>query len=210
MILPVAVARGVAAGEVDRVYRRWARPRVRAGSTLRTAAGVVEIVAVEQVDPATLTDDDARAAGAASAAEVLRSFRRSRSTSSPGAAPRAPGAATGDGVRDEDPVWRIRLRAAGADPRIALRESVDGLDATAARLDRLDRASRHGPWTRATLRLVAAHPGERAAALAARAGRERDPFKLDVRKLKDLGLTESLEIGYRISPRGAAFLESGA
>jgi ribosomal protein S19E (S16A) len=38
-------------------------------------------------------------------------------------------------------------------------------------------------------------------------GRERHPFKTDVRKLKELGLTESLEVGYRLSPRGQALLE---
>jgi ribosomal protein S19E (S16A) len=43
--------------------------------------------------------------------------------------------------------------------------------------------------------------------LAAAAGRERHPFKTDVRKLKELGLTESLEVGYRLSPRGRALLE---
>ncbi len=32
-------------------------------------------------------------------------------------------------------------------------------------------------------------------------------FKTNVRKLKALGLTESLEVGYRLSPRGRAFLE---
>jgi transposase len=36
--------------------------------------------------------------------------------------------------------------------------------------------------------------------------RERHPFKADVRKLKELGLTESLEVGYRLSPRGRALL----
>ena len=39
------------------------------------------------------------------------------------------------------------------------------------------------------------------------AGRERHPFKTDVRKLKELGLTESLEVGYRLSPRGRALLD---
>ena len=47
----------------------------------------------------------------------------------------------------------------------------------------------------------------RAGDLAASAGRERHPFKTDVRKLKELGLTESLEVGYRLSPRGRALLE---
>ena len=30
-------------------------------------------------------------------------------------------------------------------------------------------------------------------------------FKRDVRKLKELGLTESLPVGYRLSPRGRAY-----
>ncbi len=75
------------------------------------------------------------------------------------------------------------------------------------RLDRLDRASSFGPWTRATLEVIAAQPATRAADLAAGFGRETLPFKTDVRKLKNLGLTESLEVGYRLSPRGQAFIE---
>jgi hypothetical protein len=47
----------------------------------------------------------------------------------------------------------------------------------------------------------------RAPDLAASFGRETQPFKIDVRKLKALGLTESLTVGYRISPRGQAFRE---
>ena len=54
------------------------------------------------------------------------------------------------------------------------------------------------------LELIAAHPGVRAPDLAARLGRETLAFKIDVRKLKALGLTESLEVGYRLSPRGQA------
>ncbi len=44
------------------------------------------------------------------------------------------------------------------------------------------------------------------AELAASIGRERAAFKTDVRKLKELGLTESLGTGYRLSPRGRALL----
>ena len=33
-------------------------------------------------------------------------------------------------------------------------------------------------------------------------GLEKDVFKPRVRRLKELGLTESLEVGYRLSPRG--------
>ena len=56
------------------------------------------------------------------------------------------------------------------------------------------------------LQTIAARPGVRAADLAASFGRETQPFKLDVRKLKNLGLTLSLEVGYRLSPRGEAYL----
>ena len=64
-------------------------------------------------------------------------------------------------------------------------------------------AAGRGPPT--TLDLIADRPGVRAADLAASVGRETQPFKLDVRKLKGLGLTLSLEVGYRLSPRGEAF-----
>ena len=39
-------------------------------------------------------------------------------------------------------------------------------------------------------------------------GQEKRRFKLDVRKLKELGLTESLPVGYRLSPRGHAVLRA--
>jgi Mn-dependent DtxR family transcriptional regulator len=72
---------------------------------------------------------------------------------------------------------------------------------------RLDAASRHGSWTKSVLRLIRDRPGVRAADLARKLGRERLAFKRDVRKLKELGLTESLEVGYRLSPRGRAVLD---
>jgi hypothetical protein len=93
---------------------------------------------------------------------------------------------------------------------VALREAVPDeseLSAIRSRLDRLDAAGRHGPWTRQTLRLIADNPGVRAEDLARSVGRDKMPFKLDVRKLKELGLTESLRTGYRLSPRGEAVLQ---
>jgi Mn-dependent DtxR family transcriptional regulator len=56
------------------------------------------------------------------------------------------------------------------------------------------------------LRLISERPAVRAPDLAASLGRETQPFKTDVRKLKEMGLTESLEVGYRLSPRGRAVL----
>jgi hypothetical protein len=70
----------------------------------------------------------------------------------------------------------------------------------------MDRRSRIGPWTLATLRAIEARPGVLAARLASSLGRPRDELKRDVRKLKNLGLTLSLEIGYRLTPKGEALL----
>ncbi|HEY8526508.1 MAG TPA: hypothetical protein VIL48_16155 [Acidimicrobiales bacterium] len=112
--------------------------------------------------------------------------------------------------RHEGQLYRIDVHHAGADPRVALRAaadlSPDDDERIAARLARLDRASGRGPWTRQVLALVAARPAVRAADLAASLGRDTPSFKRDVRKLKELGLTESLEVGYRLSPRGEAVL----
>lgn len=187
MLLRAPILRGIAAGTVTRAFRRWAAPRVRAGGRQRTPIGVVAFDAVEPVERAALTESDARAAGFGSLGELLAMLDR----------------------RTEGRIYRIALRLEGPDPRVALRESVPdaaGLVDIAGRLDRLDRASRHGPWTLATLRAIGDRSGVPAADLAAAFGRERGPFKLDVRKLKELGLTESLRPGYRLSPRGRAVL----
>jgi hypothetical protein len=175
----------IAAGTVTLAFRRWARPRVRPGGTQRTPVGVLQFTAVDPVDEAALTADDARAAGFADLA-ALR-----------------------EAQRGEGQLYRVALRLAGPDPRVALRARRRVSDADRAEIDarlaRMDRASPHGPWTAAVLELIAENPGVRAPDLAARTGRETLPFKRDVRKLKELGLTESLEVGYRLSPRGRAY-----
>jgi len=177
--------RRIGEGEVTLAFRRWRRPTVKAGGTLRTRVGVLAIESVEVVDEDEVTDADARRAGAESREAVLREGPQER------------------------PLYRIEFRLAGPDPRIALRERSDVSPGERAEIDarlaRLDAASRHGPWTRKVLALIAEQPGTRAPDLAASLGRETAPFKADVRKLKELGLTESLQIGYRLSPRGRAY-----
>jgi hypothetical protein len=139
-----------------------------------------------------ITLADARAAGYGSRAALMNDLARYRT----------PGTA----------LYRIAFRYAGEDPRRALREA-DQLDdrehaEIRERLARLDRSARHGPWTRAVLELIRDNPETLAADLAQRRGRERLDFKADVRKLKALGLTESLRVGYRLSPRGRAVLDA--
>lgn len=182
---------GLADGTITVAFRRWQRPRVVAGRSYRAPGVILDVTEVAEVDVTTITDDDARAAGFPDAAALRADLPGEPSL----------------------PVYRIHFAPSERpDPRAELAASAEMGDDDVAeidkRLDRLDRASSHGPWTRPTLRLIADHPARRAGDLAEMVGRERAPFKLDVRKLKNLGLTESLQIGYRLSPRGAAYLEA--
>ena len=74
------------------------------------------------------------------------------------------------------------------------------------RLQRLDTASKVGPWTAQTLDIIRRRPGVVSTLLAAELGRDRFPFKADVRKLKRLGLTHSLDVGYQLSRLGSEFV----
>jgi hypothetical protein len=177
----------IAEGRVTLAIRRWDRPRVVAGRRYRTAGTILEVDSIEIISEADISEELARQAGYASARELLAELR--------------PGIAT----------FAVRFHVApGPDPRMVLAETDQLSDADVTdinrRLDRLDRASSHGPWTREVLRMIANNPGRRAPDLAAEFGRETLPFKVDVRKLKNLGLTFSLRIGYELSPRGEAYL----
>jgi hypothetical protein len=186
----------IADGSVTVTFRRWKRQQVIAGHRYRTGHRIVgrmmiEVDAVREVDPAKITRADARRAGFPDVATLV------------GQLPGEP----------HLPVYRIAFHLVDEpDPRAVLAASADltaaDRDDIERRLDRLDRASKIGPWTRAVLEVIAARPATRAPDLAAGFGRETLPFKNDVRKLKNLGLTESLEVGYRLSPRGRAFLDA--
>ncbi len=179
---------GIAAGTITMAFRRWRSATVKAGGSLRTSVGVLRIDAVDVVSQRDITDAMAVSAGYSSRAALMAELAR----------------------RTEGKTYCIRLRCAGVDPRVALRAR--GRLSTGERqqimeaLDRLDRFSKAGPWTRATLSAIRARPGLRAPDLAAGLGHETRWFKTQVRKLKELGLTESLDVGYRLSPRGKAVL----
>ncbi len=190
MQIPQRFHPGLADGSVTLAFRRWRKPAAKAGGRQRTPIGELAIDAVDPIDVADLTDADAVAAGYRDRAELVGELARYG--------------------HEDGTVYRIALHLAGPDPRVALRERAEVTEPEweqiASRLARLDQASRHGPWTTTVLRLIAERPAERAPDLAASLGRETQPFKTDVRKLKEMGLTESLEVGYRISPRGRTVL----
>ncbi len=184
MLLKQRVLQGIAQGRITLAFRRWKRPTVKAGGRLRTAIGVLAIESVDVVAEDRISKRDALCAGYTSREELLAYLA----------------------ARKEGKTYRIALRYVGNDPRRQLREQDDmtdeELDDLKARLARLDARSRQGPWTAGTLAAIASSPGRRAAELAEATGMETARFKANVRKLKELGLTESLEVGYRLSPRG--------
>src|SRR5262249_8727825 len=136
---------GILAGDVTLAFRRWRRPTVKAGGTLRIPGHVLAIEAVDVIEPSAVSDRDTQL-------------------------------------------------------------SPTELGAVLDKLSRMDRHGVNGAWTRRVLKAIDAAPGKLAARLAASLGYETLWFKTHVRQLKALGLTESLEIGYRLSPRGRKIL----
>jgi hypothetical protein len=180
---------GLVDGSIRLTFRRWQKPHVRVGGRYRChPIGVLEVDQVDRVRVGSITEADAHAAGFSSREELLRFMAE------------APGEAVDAGTE----VWRVALHYGGDGDRVEIalddRLSAEDVEALARRLERL------GDWTLPTLRLIGRRPRVAASVLAESVGRERDPFKIDVRKLKRLGLTQSFEVGYELSPRGRAFL----
>jgi hypothetical protein len=178
------ILQGIADGRVTLAFRRWRRTPPADGSTLRSPVGVLRLERITIVGEGDITTEDVRRTGMS--IDELRSS-----------------------ISGEGTLLRIELRLAGDDPRIALRERLPeqaDLEGIVARLAKIDTASSK-PWTTRYLQLIAIQPGIVSRVLAPQVESEVPPFKRRVRQLKDLGLTESLEVGYRLSPRGRAVLE---
>ena len=174
---------GIADGSITVTFRAWKRAQAKVGGRYRIAGMLIEATDVRQVGSAEITLDDAQRAGAPDLESLLAR------------------------LGGTEVVWRVEFVLLGADDRIARRSDTTPADLAdvIARLTRLDRS---GPWTRATLQLIDRYPGIVSTTLARHANQDRASFKLNVRKLKELGLTESLDIGYRLSPRGEAVLRA--
>lgn len=185
MLFRTVLLEGIGAGRITLAFRRWKRPTVKAGGTLVTPVGVIRIEAVDPIDEAAISEEDAQPAGFADRRALLSQLARGPAGQ----------------------VYRIRLSLEGVDPRIALRKE-DALDdadraAISRRLSGLDRTT---SWSLAAMRWIAGNPGRPAGELAAHLGMEKLAAKRRIRSLKALGLTESLNVGYRLSPRGKSFL----
>jgi hypothetical protein len=174
---------GIADGSITVTFRVWKRAQAKVGGRYRIAGMLIEAIDVRQVRTVDITPEDALRAGSADLDRLLSRLGTA------------------------DTVWRVDFVLVGADDRIARRAETSPAD-LAAVIARLTRLDRNGPWTRNTLQLIDRYPGIVSTSLARHAGQDRAAFKLNVRKLKELGLTESLDIGYRLSPRGEAVLRA--
>ena len=178
------ILQGIAEGRVTLAFRRWRRAPPADGSSLRSPVGVLCLDRVTIIDEGDITPEDVRRTGMS-----LDELRAS--------------------IAGKGTLLRIELRLSGDDPRVALRERRPDraeLEALVARLARIDAASPI-PWTTRYLQLIADQPAIVSRVLARQAGADVPAFKRRVRQLKELGLTESLEVGYRLSPRGHAALD---
>jgi biotin operon repressor len=185
--------KGLHDGSITVALRRWRRSQVVAGHQYRTGQGMVLAEAVDVITPAEITPELAKAAGFADVQAAVADLR-------------------GD---PELPLYCVRFRALdGPDPRDELAATAaltdDEIASVTARLARMDAVSKRGPWTAAVLAEIAERPAVSSVYLAETLDWERFDFKLHVRRLKALGLTISLDVGYRLSPRGAAYLASVA
>jgi hypothetical protein len=174
-------------GAIRCTVRIWQRPHVKVGGRYSLGAGAVVVDAIRETRLDDITAALAKRCGFPSLADLMKTAKH------------------GPGER----VFVIEFHYDGAAARAApttVTVSAEELAEVVQRLEAMDRRSKNGAWTLATLRAIEARPAVLAAKLASSLGRPRDDFKRDVRKLKRLGLTWSLEIGYRLTPKGQAVL----
>ncbi|MEM8892661.1 MAG: hypothetical protein AAGD28_32070 [Bacteroidota bacterium] len=175
-------------GEIKLAFRKWKARKAKEGSLIKTSIGELRILAVDEIEESEISENDAKAAGFNSKKDLLEILQK----------------------RKEGSLYKIALAYHGEDPRIALRNqseiSPEEFEQLKTKLEKMDARSKSGPWTLEILRAIHKNPELRAADLAALTAREKDWLKPNIRKLKNLGLTISLEVGYRISNRGEAFL----
>ena len=188
MLLKNEILEKIKAGEISLVFRRWKRPTVKSGGTLVTRAGLLGIDKVDACDAASITAKDVKAAGFKSKAELLAQLSDRKG-----------------------PIFRIAVRFKGEDPRIALRNNSkltkDEFETIRKKLERMDSSKVFGKWTAKYLELIRDNPEVLAADIAKKVKMDKPRFKANIRKLKALGLTESMPVGYRLSPRGKAVLK---
>lgn len=189
MLLKNSILKRIKAGEITLAFRKWKRPTVKTGGTLRTSVGVLAIDRVWPIAQKEIDESDAKQAGYSSKSALLNNLNR----------------------RDSGTIYRISLHYKGPDPRKVLQKkdnlSKEELARIRQQLKKLDEQSSGNAWAQSVLEIIEKYPGLPAADLARKSGFEKEWLKAQIRKLKELGLTVSLLPGYRLSARGKVVVE---
>lgn len=179
---------GIKAGNITLSFRNWKKLSVNVGSEIKTTVGVVKIGSIREVKLEDITDEEAKAAGFASAKSLTGLLASQK----------------------EGKIYKIAVTYLQEDPRIELREqnviTEEEFNEIKKALENLDKFSKVGKWTIKTLQAIRKNPKMKSADLAVITKKEKEWLKLNVRKLKGLGLTISHEPGYSLSPRGEVYL----
>lgn len=188
MLIKRAILEKIANGEIDLAFRRWKRPTVKRGGRLRTAIGELAIENISNVSLSSIPADDARRAGYDDLEELRVDLSK----------------------RPDGDVFRISLQYIGSDPREQLRndDSISRVECAAIvkKIQRMGRTAPVRDLSMTVLKWIEQWPERRAQDLADEIGMDKTKLKIHIRRLKELGLTESMATGYRLSPRGRRVL----
>ncbi|WP_099367543.1 hypothetical protein [Sphingobacterium sp. 1.A.4] len=180
--------KSIKSGEITLAFRKWHKASVKIGSLVHTSVGLIKISDIQVVNEIDITDQDAIMAGYHDTLQLLKSF----------------------GPNNRGNIYKITVSYHSADPRIKLREqtelSEDQFNELKNKVDKLDRFSKQGNWTNKILLAIKDNPNLHAIGIAKLTGFEKEWLKLNIRKLKNLGLTISQPVGYEISPLGNEYL----
>ncbi|MBL8592281.1 MAG: hypothetical protein JNK01_06320 [Devosia sp.] len=72
MLLKLEVLEAIKRGDITLQFRRWTRPTVKQGGTLKTKVGLLQIGRIDDMSPSAVTEADARKAGFSDVAEFNR------------------------------------------------------------------------------------------------------------------------------------------
>lgn len=184
MLIKMAQLKLIKEGKVSLLFRKWKRPRVKENSLIHSPVGQLKIERIQEIPNLDVPESDLAKAGFLDHDELEKSFPENASGT----------------------VFRIEVSYYGEDPREALRNESDlsseQIHAILGKLEKMDRLSKDGPWTAKVLSIIESHPATLSSNLSTLTGMKKEKFKPRVRKLKNIGLTISLEKGYRLSPEG--------
>ena len=186
MLFKTKFHEGIRNGSITLTFRAWKSARAKVGNQYRIGPqDGVEVDAVEEVAISAIPDEEARRSGFPTVSE-LRNFLIKHSTT----------------FTSKSTLFRVSFHYVKIFDEVPQEDL--SLEEIQRKLEKMDRLSKHGPWTKQTLEIISQNPRTAASKLAPLLGRETRPFKADVRKLKKLELTVSFEIGYELTSLGKA------